>query len=403
MSWQIFKDNILSRANSPEGIQTLDEIAELYATEYDAAIKRGGDTINHIPIVKGNVDSMKELFKLAFQQGASSTTPYDLVGNMDKGVLAYWQSAELNKAPIPVIPAVGSTINVSITYATCTNPGQWTPGAPATKFANTPSTPDEIEEQAIEEDHKEFKKNHQIYRELFQSDEEANNNNSNVTPKEAISNITKFNEIKSQTSGNAGTSGNFPQTPKPTMVGRGDEALFKKCGNGEWPALGQPGNFKVDSSENTGAKCTAPIRYWYKVNEKYLSKNCTQISFPTVSGDKKIMVHKDLAALIKPALSEIKSSGLYKYILSCDGGMAVRNVTCGSRFSNHSWGTAIDMNASVYPYGTKFGTDGVYSGKTKLRSFTAFDTGFLQVAQIFKKYGMTWLSNNDPMHISIYE
>jgi hypothetical protein len=395
MSWQIFKNNILSRANSPEGIKTLNEIAELYATEYDAAIKRGGDTINHIPVMEGNVDTMKEMFKMAFQQGANSVRPYDLVGNMGNGVLAYWQGVQLNKSPIPLIPAAGSTINVSITSAVCTNPGQWQLGAPGTPASDTPSTPEEVEQKTIEEDHIEFDKNQYVYQQQFPSEEEAMNNNSQVTQKEALSNVQQFNQSQ--------VIVDNQQSPKPILVGRGDEALFKKCGNGEWPALGQPGNFIVDSTENTGTKCSAPIRYWYKVNQKYLTKNCTEILFPTIKGDKKIMIHKDLAAIIKPALVEIKSTGLHKYIATCDGGMAVRNVTCGSRFSNHSWGTAIDMNAGVYPYGTKFGTDGVYSGKTKLRDFTPFDTGFLQVAQIFKKHGMTWLSNNDPMHVSIYE
>ncbi len=45
MSWQTFKDNILRVANNPDGIPDIDTIADLYATEYDAAIKRGTDTV----------------------------------------------------------------------------------------------------------------------------------------------------------------------------------------------------------------------------------------------------------------------------------------------------------------------------------------------------------------------
>ena len=115
------------------------------------------------------------------------------------------------------------------------------------------------------------------------------------------------------------------------------------------------------------------------------------------------MVHKHLAAIVKPAIEKIKAQGLEKYIENCAGGLAVRNVTCGSRFSNHAWGTAIDMNTSVYPYGYNFKSDGIYSGKTKVRDLNDFDKGFQQVAAIFKSQGMTWLSNNDPMHVSIYE
>ena len=39
MSWEIFKQNILRVANSPEGISDINVIAELYAKEYDSAVK----------------------------------------------------------------------------------------------------------------------------------------------------------------------------------------------------------------------------------------------------------------------------------------------------------------------------------------------------------------------------
>ena len=61
------------------------------------------------------------------------------------------------------------------------------------------------------------------------------------------------------------------------------------------------------------------------------------------------------------------------------------------------------MNTSVYPYGYNFKADGIYEGKTKVRDLNDFDKGFQRVAAIFKSQGMTWLSNNDPMHVSIYE
>jgi hypothetical protein len=192
--------------------------------------------------------------------------------------------------------------------------------------------------------------------------------------------------------------GDLPQRSVAGPVGRGDEALFRKCGNGVWPAVGTAPNFQVSSTQ--AGKCT---RYWYKVNTEYMTKNCTQIMFPTASGDKKITVHKDLAAIVKPAIVRIKALGLQKYIQNCGGGLAVRNVTCGSRLSNHSWGTAIDMNTTLYPYGYKFRADGIYAGNAKIRDLNEFDKGFQQVAAIFKSQGMTWLSNNDPMHVSIYE
>ena len=94
---------------------------------------------------------------------------------------------------------------------------------------------------------------------------------------------------------------------------------------------------------------------------------------------------------------------MVKYINNCGGGLAIRNVTCGTRLTNHSWGTAIDMNTVEYPYNTSFRADGIYEGKVKKRDFTEFDLGFQKVAQVFQSVGMTWLKNNDPMHVSIYE
>jgi hypothetical protein len=130
MSWQLFKDNILRSANSPESIQSIEQIANLYATEYDNAIKRGTDTLNKIPLIKGEVELMKELFTMAMYTGQSSLVPFDLVGAMGQGVILYWTGAELAKAPIPILPAVGSVLNIGITSANCTNGGQWTPQSP---------------------------------------------------------------------------------------------------------------------------------------------------------------------------------------------------------------------------------------------------------------------------------
>ena len=127
MSWQIFKDNILRYANNPDSIQDIDTVAKVWATEYDAAVKRGGDSVNRIAVKQGNVEGMTQIFKAALLKGQSSTGPYDLVGEMGNGVLAYWGGAILNEFPIPTIPAPGSTINVSIVTNLVNNVGVWQP------------------------------------------------------------------------------------------------------------------------------------------------------------------------------------------------------------------------------------------------------------------------------------
>jgi hypothetical protein len=435
MSWQTFKDNILNLSNSPESIADVDIVAKTYANEYDAAIKRGKDSLHQISLQKGNVEAMTQLFKAALLKGQTSTAPYDLVGEMGKGVIAYWSGATMNNFPTPIIPATGATSNVSVVTNIVVNPGQWTPPI-ASPSIPTQDSVDAEEAAAVERDiNEEYPMSQAAYEAQFESEEDAMANNSQVTSEEAFNSIKEYNEEVNDSSGDGvvlgedpplgesgsldfgsgpvsvtGTSGasgtstasgggsDGPDKPKPQLAGKGDEALFKKCGSGHWPAKGSPGSFEVQTTEK--GKCP---RYWYKVNNEYLKANCTEIMFPTKGGSKKIMVHKHLAAIVKPAIDKIKAQGLEKYIENCAGGLAVRNVTCGSRFSNHAWGTAIDMNTSVYPYGYNFKADGIYSGKTKVRDLNDFDKGFQRVATIFKSQGMTWLSNNDPMHVSIYE
>jgi len=138
MSWQLFKQNMLLFANNPEGIPDIATVAKKWATEYDMAVKRGGDTINHIAVQKGNIDLLEQLILVALEKGVNSTGEYDLVGEMGKAVQAYWQGATLNNFPIAIIPAVGSIQNIATTSANCTNPGQWqpptsTPAQPSTQ------------------------------------------------------------------------------------------------------------------------------------------------------------------------------------------------------------------------------------------------------------------------------
>ena len=429
MSWQTFKDNILNLSNSPESIADVDIVAKTYATEYDAAIKRGKDSLHQISLQKGNVEAMTQLFKAALLKGQTSTAPYDLVGEMGKGVIAYWSGATLNNFPTPIIPATGATSNVSVVSNMVVNPGQWTPPIVSPSVPSQDSV-DAEEAAAVERDiNEEYPLSQAAYEAQFASEEDAMANNSQVSEAEALNSIKEYkSELNNSdddgvvlgedpplgesgsldfgtgpvsvagTSGTSGGGSDGPDKPKPVLVGKGDEALFKKCGNGHWPAKGTPGNFEVSSTEK--GKCP---RYWYKQNPEYLKVNCTELIFPTKGGGKKILVHKNLAAIIKPCIEKIKAQGLEKYIENCAGGLAVRNVTCGTRFSNHAWGTAIDMNTSVYPYGYNFKADGIYEGKTKVRDLNDFDKGFQRVAAIFKSQGMTWLSNNDPMHVSIYE
>jgi len=128
MSWGLFKRNILRKTN-PVRNPSLDinEVATIWAEEYDAAVKRGKDFINLESIQTGNVEIMKTLFRAALLKGL--TTPpgvdFSLVNEFGNGVKAYWAGAQMRPFPIPLIPAPGSIQNIQVNSNIVTNVGTW--------------------------------------------------------------------------------------------------------------------------------------------------------------------------------------------------------------------------------------------------------------------------------------
>ena len=147
MSWELFRKNILNIVLKPENIGNTDIIAKAYAREYDLAVKRGGDIINKVPLQKGNVVAMEAYIKKALDNGLNYNEKYDLVGEMGKGVIAYWSpkpaplmlnqnpnqpppgSITMNLFPIPLVTieqlTTGVTGNIVVYSNIVTNPGKW--------------------------------------------------------------------------------------------------------------------------------------------------------------------------------------------------------------------------------------------------------------------------------------
>ena len=128
MSWGLFKRNILRKTN-PVRNPSLDinEVATIWAEEYDAAVKRGKDFINLESIQTGNVEIMKTLFRAALLKGLTTPSGVDfsLVNEFGNGVKAYWAGAQMRPFPIPLIPAPGSIQNIQVNSNIVTNVGTW--------------------------------------------------------------------------------------------------------------------------------------------------------------------------------------------------------------------------------------------------------------------------------------
>ena len=144
MSWELFKQNVERKLCDASKVPSIEYVAEVYATEYDLCIKRGGTIPDRIPILKGNVEGMKTAFIAALKKGLTYKGPYDLTGAMGAGVKIYWTQAPMITPTPPLITptqaAAGIVANVTATSNVVTNPGIWKDtniGAPPEKTYDT--------------------------------------------------------------------------------------------------------------------------------------------------------------------------------------------------------------------------------------------------------------------------
>jgi hypothetical protein len=127
MSWTLFKVNILRKTNPNFTINSINEVAAIWADEYDAAVKRGKDFVNFESVQRGNKVIMESLFRVALLKGLS-TLPgqnFSLVNEFGNGVKAYWAGAQMKPLPLPLIPAPGSIQNISVNSNVVFNVGTW--------------------------------------------------------------------------------------------------------------------------------------------------------------------------------------------------------------------------------------------------------------------------------------
>ena len=128
MSWALFKRNVLRKTN-PNKNPSLDinQVATVWAEEYDACVKRGKDFINLESVQTGNLELMKTLFRVALLKGLA-TPPgvnFSLPNEFGNGVKAYWVGAQMRPFPIPLIPAPGSVQNLAVNSNVVINVGTW--------------------------------------------------------------------------------------------------------------------------------------------------------------------------------------------------------------------------------------------------------------------------------------
>ena len=123
MSWILFKANVLQAMTTGRFSNDPDGFANFYANEYDRCIKRGGDMLNGVNIINGNVQGMADVIKSAFKKGQESDGEnFNLLSEIYPSAFdAYWLGAEMSPFPNPILkplgwqmtpPAPGTVMNI---------------------------------------------------------------------------------------------------------------------------------------------------------------------------------------------------------------------------------------------------------------------------------------------------
>jgi hypothetical protein len=121
--WTIFGLNVLKAMATFQYAFDTEGFARFYANEYDACIKRGGDMMNGVPIINGNVNGMVDVIERALKKGIESKgSNFNLLEEICPAAFeAYWMGAEMAPIPNPLLrpagwqstpPAPGAIMNI---------------------------------------------------------------------------------------------------------------------------------------------------------------------------------------------------------------------------------------------------------------------------------------------------
>ena len=125
MSWDIFKQNILK--NSVNSMQSTEIFCDIFAAEYDAAIRRGRDAMYGISILSSNKLIIKQRLNVLLKSALLLNNKFSLLDEIGDIILMYWDSVVMDITPLPTIPVTGSISNISVSSNVITSVGVWNP------------------------------------------------------------------------------------------------------------------------------------------------------------------------------------------------------------------------------------------------------------------------------------
>jgi hypothetical protein len=188
-------------------------------------------------------------------------------------------------------------------------------------------------------------------------------------------------------------TGGYPPNPK-------DADFAAKYTNGIMPAVIYKGDNSYVVETYPADRSDLTNRHWFVVNNSF-TKNLAPVTVP-LKNNKTVTVRvmPEFANILSKAFAIIATSPLREYMVNCGGGFAVRNVTGGTRLTNHAWGFAIDINSDVYEYGYRGFRNGASIDNP---AYPGHAAKHREIANIIVAAGAQWLENSDPHHFSIHE
>jgi len=137
MSLGAFKQNMKRYMMNQKGIDSYEDFAEFLTFQYDTLIRSGFQTVNNIPLMSAQKDTMEMMVKVAlFTALQKKEGTHTIIDEIGKAILSYWLGAKTLIGIPPVIPAVGAIQNLTTQDGICLTPGTWSPMGPQFPTSN---------------------------------------------------------------------------------------------------------------------------------------------------------------------------------------------------------------------------------------------------------------------------
>jgi hypothetical protein len=108
----------------------------------------------------------------------------------------------------------------------------------------------------------------------------------------------------------------------------------------------------------------------------------------------RIYCHRDFAPILHVWFTAMAETSLINEINTWDGCFNIRKKRGGSSLSLHSFGMAVDFNASHNPLG-------LTSQQCREKGLTPFSTMFIELARKYVDCGADWKTRPDGMHFQV--